>query len=43
MVRALEEYDKDNYYARIYDPSYHRYSERNLSILLKKSDKVNGA
>ena len=28
----LVEYDKDNYYARFHDPSYHRYRERHLSI-----------
>ena len=28
----LVEYVNDNYYARIYDPSYHRYSERHLSV-----------
>ena len=38
------EYAKDNNYARFYDPSYHRYSERHLSVLpIKKSDKVHGA
>ena len=37
-------YVKDNYYARFYDPSYHRYREGHLSVsLVKKSDKVNGA
>ena len=36
-------YVKDNYYARFYDPSYHRYIERLFSVLLvKKSEKVNG-
>ena len=40
----LVEYVKDNYYARFYDPSYHRYSERHLSVLpINKSDKVHGA
>ena len=40
----LVEYVKDNYYARFYDPRYHRYSERHLSVLpIKKSDKVHGA
>ena len=39
----LVEYFKDNYYARFYDSSYHRYSERHLSVLpIKKSDKVHG-
>ena len=28
------EYVKDNYYARLHDPSYHRYRERHFSILL---------
>ena len=28
----LVEYVKDNYYARFYDPSYHRYSERHFSV-----------
>ena len=37
----LEEYVKDNYYARFHDP---RYRERHFRILLDiKSDKVNGA
>ena len=26
----LVEYVKDKYYARFYDPSYHRYSERQV-------------
>ena len=30
----LEEYVKDNYYARFHYPSYHRYRERHFSILL---------
>ena len=37
------EYVKDNYYAKFYDPSYHRYSESHLTVLpIKKSDKVHG-
>ena len=41
---VLVEFVKDNYYARFYDPSYHRYRERHLSVLLvMKSDNVNGA
>ena len=37
---VLVEYVKDNFYARFYDPSYHRYRERHFSVLLvKKSDK----
>ena len=40
----LVENVKDNYYAMLYDPSYHRFSERHLSVLpIKKSDKVHGA
>ena len=40
----LVEYVKDSYYASFYDPSYHWYSERHLSVLpIKKSDKVHGA
>ena len=36
---VLVEFVQDNYYARFYDPSYHRYRERHFSILLdKKSD-----
>ena len=39
----LVEYVKDNHYAMFNDPSYHRYSERILSVLpIKKSDKVHG-
>ena len=30
----LVEYVKENYYARFHDPSYYRYRERHLSILL---------
>ena len=30
----LVEYVKENYYARFHDPSYNRYRERHLSILL---------
>ena len=30
----LVENVKDNYYARFHDPSYHRYREKHLSILL---------
>ena len=33
---VLVEYVKDNYYARFYDPSYHMYRERHLSVLLVK-------
>ena len=37
----LVEYVKHNYYARFYDPSYHSYSERHLSVLPnKESNKV---
>ena len=32
-MRACK-YVKDNYYARLHDPSMHRYRERHLSILL---------
>ena len=40
----LVEYVNDNDYARFYYPSYHRHSERHLSVLpIKKSDKYNGA
>ena len=31
---VLVEYVRKNYYARFHDPSYHRYRERHLSILL---------
>ena len=31
---VLEEYVKDNYYARFSDPSYHRYRQRHFKILL---------
>ena len=31
---VLVEYVKDNYYAKFHDPSYHRYRERHLSILV---------
>ena len=31
---VLVEYVKDNYYASFHDPNYHRYRERQLSILL---------
>ena len=31
---VLVKYVKDNYYARFHDPSYHRYREEHLSILL---------
>ena len=31
---VLVEYVKDNYYARLHEPRYHRYRERHFSILL---------
>ena len=32
VVYQLVEYVNDNNYAEFYDPSYHRYSERHLSV-----------
>ena len=37
----LVEYVKDNYYARLHDPSYHRYRERYFSILLNIKFRLN--
>ena len=38
---VLVEYVKENYYARFHKPSYHRYKEKNLNILLDENfDKV---